>query len=99
MPNKEKKEGRHMSEELSAEEMQVLGEKIESFAAGLSDRERDALAAALWNGETSEVEGFARSVPVARNFVGLKFSAGISKVAFPKIDHKGPVAFKPSPDE
>ena len=74
-----------MSEELSNDEIVALSEKIEAFAAGLSDRERDAFAAALWAGEEEgevEVEGFALR-PIGRSFTSLRFTPGLSNTVFP----------------
>ncbi len=88
-----------MSQQLSIDEIKGLSEKIEAFAASLDNRERDALAAALWNGEEGdEVSGFADISPIGRNFMDMKFTTGASKIAFPKSkDAHGLVAPKAAP--
>ena len=87
-----------MSQQLSPDEINALSEKVEAFAASLSNRERDAFAAALWNGEDGgEVEGFAFKSPIAVNFVDLKFTNGASKVAFPSVGYRGATAPKGEP--
>ncbi|MEZ5376651.1 MAG: hypothetical protein R2733_09090 [Acidimicrobiales bacterium] len=89
-----------MSQQLSIDEIRALSEKIEAFAASLDNRERDAFAAALWNGEEgAEVSGYADVSPLGKNFLDLKFTTGASKNAFPIVKNpiEPPVLRKAAP--
>lgn len=88
-----------MSEHLDQQEASALSEKIEAFAASLSDRERDAFATALWNGDgDDDVSGFADLTPMSRTLLQVKFAPGSSRPMFPGVEHelsqvmgKGPI--------
>ena len=88
-----------MSEHLDQQQAAALGEKIEAFAASLSDRERDAFATALWNGDADvEVSGFADITPMSRTLLQVKFAPGSSRHVFPDVEYglpsvmgKGPI--------
>ena len=86
-----------MSETIGRDDIEELGERLEAFAAGLNDRQRDILATALGASveePDDEVSGFAfsnqTSLTLSRNLYQQPVIEGISIRAFPNIRHGAP---------
>jgi hypothetical protein len=61
-----------MSEQASRDDIESLAEKLDVFAASLSDQERDLLAQVLENGaQSAEVSGFATHGSYSTTTAGL----------------------------
>ncbi len=84
-------------DQFSREDIEGVSEKLEAFAATLSDRERDVLATVIQQagGEEPEVSGFSYSTPLATQMAistkSIRYTPGISIKTFPSIDYQGEV--------
>ncbi|MDZ7679679.1 MAG: hypothetical protein U5K29_14145 [Acidimicrobiales bacterium] len=93
-----------MSDSISREDIEELSERLEAFAAGLNDRQRDILATALGasvDEPDDEVSGYSFSSPtsltLSRTVYQQPVLEGISIKVFPDIRHGGSgfVGWKP----
>ena len=85
-----------MSDSISREDIEELSERLEAFAAGLNDRQRDILATALGasvDDAEDEVSGFSFSTPtsltLSRTVYQKPVVEGVSIKVFPDIRHGG----------
>lgn len=92
-------------EVVTRELVESLAEKVDAFAASLTDRERDLFTAALQTYEQAaeldgdEVTGFGFDSPMAMRMgdkVGTAIPSGVSVRLFPSVEYGGTARIKTS---